>query len=101
MGTSHEILALSKLAEKKPSAFFPLGLPVLLIRVGAEIFAVENRCAHMGCPLSSGNLEGYILKCPCHDWAFDIRDGKFTRAPELGIKTYPVEITNGIISVRL
>ena len=73
-------------------AVFPKGLPVLLVLRGAEIFALENRCAHMGCPLAAGRLEGYILQCPCHDWRFDIRDGKFLNAPELAVKTYPAEI---------
>jgi 3-phenylpropionate/trans-cinnamate dioxygenase ferredoxin subunit len=74
-----EVAELAKLAEGKPSAVFPLGLPVLLIRRGAEVFALENRCAHLGCPLVSGKLDGYLLQCPCHDWRFDIRDGKFRR----------------------
>lgn len=96
-----EISELAALPEGKPKAFFPKGLPVLIVRLGAEVFAVGNRCPHMGCPLSSGKLEGHILQCPCHDWRFDIRDGKFLDAPEISLKIYAVEINNGKAYVRL
>ena len=74
---------------------------MLLVRRGPEIFAIENRCAHMGCPLAAGKLEGHILECPCHDWRFDIRDGSFLAAPELALKTYKTELRNGSIFVRI
>ncbi|MCM2266991.1 MAG: Rieske (2Fe-2S) protein [Elusimicrobiales bacterium] len=87
-----EIASLAALADGRPRAFFPKGLPVLLIRRGGELFALENRCAHMGCPLTSGSLEGYSLRCPCHDWTFDIRDGRLLAAGEIALKKYPVEL---------
>ncbi|OGR69100.1 MAG: hypothetical protein A2081_06235 [Elusimicrobia bacterium GWC2_61_19] len=96
-----ETAAQDALKEGVPHPVFPKGLPVLLIRRGAEIYALENRCAHMGCPLAAGKLEGHVLQCPCHDWRFDIRDGKFLDAPELAIKTYAAEIKDGKVFVRL
>lgn len=80
---------------------FPLGLPVLLIRKGAELYALENRCAHMGCPLALGRLDGYLLTCPCHDWTFDIRSGAFAAAAEISLKTYPARENGGKVLVRL
>ena len=94
-----EVIELSKLAEGKPLAVFPLGLPVLLIRQGGEVFALENRCAHLGCPLAAGTLDGYTLQCPCHDWRFDVRDGRFLDAPELRLKTYAVTLRDGKVFI--
>jgi 3-phenylpropionate/trans-cinnamate dioxygenase ferredoxin subunit len=74
---------------------------VLLVRLGAEVFAVENRCAHLGCPLTLGRLDGHVLQCPCHDWRFDVRDGRFLDAPELALKKYAAEIKDGKVYVRL
>lgn len=96
-----EFTELSKLPEGRAVAVFPRGLPVLLIRRGAEVFALENRCAHLGCPLAAGSLAGYTLQCPCHDWNFDIRDGRLEGTPELGVKTYAAEIRDGKVYVRI
>ena len=101
MNEALDICELEKLPDGKPLAFFPLGLPVLLLRLGAEVFALENRCAHMGCPLSSGRLSGYTLQCPCHDWRFDVRDGKFLDAPEIALRTYPATVKDGRVRLRL
>ena len=92
---------LGALKEGVPHPVFPKGLPVLLIRRGAEIYALENRCAHMGCPLAAGKLEGHTLQCPCHDWRFDIRDGKFLDAPELAIRTYQTKTKDEKVLVKI
>jgi 3-phenylpropionate/trans-cinnamate dioxygenase ferredoxin subunit len=96
-----ETAAFEALKDGALNPVFPKGLPVLLIRKGTELFAVENRCAHMGCPLALGRLDGYTLRCPCHDWEFDIRSGRFAAAAEIAIKTYPAELRGGKVFVRL
>ena len=101
MGEILEAADFLSLREGGLTAVYPKGLPVLLIRKDAQVYALENRCAHMGCPLTAGKLEGNILQCPCHDWSFDIRDGRFTAAPEISVKTYATEIRDGKILVRL
>jgi phenylpropionate dioxygenase-like ring-hydroxylating dioxygenase large terminal subunit len=42
-------------------------------------------------PLFTGTLEGHTLTCPCHDWRFDVRTGRFLEAPELGLAVYPTK----------
>ena len=87
-----EVAELAKLAEGRLTPAWPKGLPVLLVKTGGKVFALENRCAHLGCPLAAGSLDGHTLTCPCHDWRFDVRDGTFLDAPELRLKTYAVTI---------
>jgi nitrite reductase/ring-hydroxylating ferredoxin subunit len=70
---------------------YPLGVSVIVARVRGEVYAVAGKCAHMACPLRGGALSGNVLTCPCHDWRFDIRDGRFLDAPELGLAVYPVK----------
>ncbi len=82
-------------------AVFPRGVGVLLARIDGELVAVANKCAHMGCPLEGGKLEGGILTCPCHDWRFDLRTGAFLDAPELSIATYPVKVEDGKVHVEV
>jgi nitrite reductase/ring-hydroxylating ferredoxin subunit len=75
--------------------------PVLLARQKGKLYAVDNRCAHMECPLSAGVLEGFIIKCPCHDWKFDIRTGEFIDAPEIKLAVYQVKVEKGKIFVKV
>jgi len=70
------------------TSVYPLGVNVVLVRVGGVVYAVSGRCAHMACPLFTGKLDGYTITCPCHDWRFDVRTGQFLDAPELGILSY-------------
>ena len=80
---------------------YPLGINLVLARVGGTVYAVSGKCAHMACPLFKGNLDGYTLTCPCHDWRFDIRTGRFLDAPELGVAVYPVKSEAGKLLVSL
>jgi 3-phenylpropionate/trans-cinnamate dioxygenase ferredoxin subunit len=80
---------------------YPLGVNVLLARVGAAVYAVSGKCAHMACPLFLGRLEGYTIVCPCHDWCFDARTGRFLDAQELGLTVYPTKLEAGKLFVRL
>ena len=91
----------AKVPEGRPVAAYPKGLAVLLIKLEGELFAIANKCAHMGCPLEAGRLDGFTLTCPCHDWRFDIRDGEFLDAPELTVPTYAVRVEEGKVLVRL
>jgi nitrite reductase/ring-hydroxylating ferredoxin subunit len=55
----------------------------------------------MACPLLMGRLDGYTIACPCHDWRFDIRTGRFLDAPELGLSVYLTKLDAGKLWVSL
>lgn len=80
---------------------YPLGVNVVLARIGGAVYSVSGRCAHMACPLLTGRLEGYTITRPCHDWRFDVRTGKFLDAPELGLAVYPTKSEAGRLFVNL
>ncbi len=40
-----------------------------------EVFAVDNRCPHMGFPLDRGSVRDGILTCDWHHARFDLRSG--------------------------
>ena len=42
------------------------GRPVVLVRLGDEVRALENSCPHAGAPLSEGFIEGRLLTCAWH-----------------------------------
>jgi len=80
---------------------FPKGIPIMLVKKGGKIYAMSNKCAHMACGLESGNLDGFTITCPCHDWKYDIRTGKFLTADEIKILTYESKLSDGKILIRI
>jgi len=52
---------------------------VLLARVGGSYYAADNRCPHMGGPLSDGKLHRKVVTCPLHGSQVDLRNGQVVR----------------------
>jgi 3-phenylpropionate/trans-cinnamate dioxygenase ferredoxin subunit len=91
----------TSMQEGSMAPVYPLGVNVVVARVGGAVYAISGKCAHMGCPLFSGTLDGYTLTCPCHDWRFDIRTGRFLDAPELALTVYPAKSEAGKLFVSV
>jgi len=78
------------------------GLPIVVFRVGGELFAIADICSHDEGPLGDGDLEGYEIACPRHGARFDIRTGKALALPAIvDIMAYPVRVTDGQIEIGL
>lgn len=97
----HRVCNADDLAEDGRLAARVNGRPILLIKRLGQVYALENHCPHLGCALTRGALEGFLLRCPCHDWRFDIRTGTFEYAPEIALPTYPVKIEEDTIYIRI
>lgn len=74
---------------------------VLLLRTDAGIFAYEDRCPHLGLPLSGGTLEGHTLTCAAHHFQFDATTGEGINPSCLHLRRYPVQCQAGVIRVEL
>jgi NADPH-dependent 2,4-dienoyl-CoA reductase/sulfur reductase-like enzyme/nitrite reductase/ring-hydroxylating ferredoxin subunit len=74
---------------------------VLLVRSGAEIFAIDAHCSHYHGPLAEGLVDGASIRCPWHHACFDLRSGEATRAPALNpLAIWNVEHEGDRIFVR-
>lgn len=90
-----------ELADSSPQVVRPRGVPVLLIKKDGQVYALSNKCSHMGCPLDGGSLREYILQCPCHDWSYDIRTGVFSDAAEIALTRYEWRLKEGELFIKI
>ncbi|MEZ5978611.1 MAG: Rieske (2Fe-2S) protein [Planctomycetota bacterium] len=76
------------------------GRDVLLVNVGGEIHAVDNRCPHAEGFIGDGPLvEGKFLVCPLHNYRFDPRTGACVNAPCRKARRYRVERSGDAIDL--
>jgi nitrite reductase/ring-hydroxylating ferredoxin subunit len=66
--------------------------PVLLVHEGGQVFALDNRCPHMGFPLERGSVEDGILVCHWHHARFELASGCTFDLWADDVPTCPVEI---------
>ena len=77
----------------------PDGKPVVLFLYGDTVYAVDNRCPHMGFPLDKGSVEEGILTCHWHHARFDLASGGTFDLWADDIDAFPVEIRDGEIYI--
>lgn len=77
-----------------------LPVPLALIKVGAEVFCVDDTCSHETASLADGWLEGHEIECPLHESRFDLRTGKPDCPPAREpIRTHAVQVVDGMVWV--
>jgi 3-phenylpropionate/trans-cinnamate dioxygenase ferredoxin subunit len=94
------VASLSELADGTCLAVEVDGLPVVLVRSGDRIAALENRCPHAGAPLSEGFVEGPNITCSWHGWSFDLASGRSPDDPSAAVPVFEVKVEGGEIFVR-
>ena len=93
------------------------GREIGIFNIEGEFYALQNRCPHRGGPLCRGRIrplvvatpeytcayerENQILKCPWHQWEFDIKTGEALCDRNLRVLTYPVTQEKGRIFLHI
>ena len=57
-----------------------------------DVYAIENKCPHLGGPLSEGIVHDNAVTCPLHSWIIDLSTGQARGADSGCVKTFPVEV---------
>ena len=74
--------------------------PILVVHDRGGVFALDNRCPHMGFPLDRGSVEDGILTCHWHHARFDLESGCTFDLWADDTPTFPVELRNDEVWVR-
>ncbi len=78
---------------------------VLVSVVEGIVYAIADKCPHMGFPISNGKFENGIIQCKEHGLEIDVRTGQvldtskatFLKIDPLDrqLRTYPTKVENG------
>ena len=74
--------------------------PILVVWDRGRVFALDNRCPHMGFPLDRGSVEDGILTCHWHHARFDLESGCTFDLWADDAPTFPVEVRDGEVWVK-
>ncbi len=114
---SERICHIDQLKLEACNPFTVQGKKINLVRNDQGVFAFDNKCPHMGLPLSVGKVEGNTVECRFHKARFNISSGEVDQwanfppvlvnainlvCKEKSLTTYPVQINEaGEIFVSL
>ena len=94
-------------------------IEVGVFNVGGTLYALPNVCPHQFGPLCQGTVngttacsmdtgwqfdwvrQGEIVTCPWHGIEFDIATGRSLPSSRLRVRTYPVTIQDGQVTVTV
>jgi nitrite reductase/ring-hydroxylating ferredoxin subunit len=74
--------------------------PILVVHDKGRVFALDNRCPHMGFPLDRGSVEDGTLTCHWHHARFDLASGCTFDLWADDVPTCPTEVRDGEVWVR-
>jgi len=67
---------------------------IALFYHNSKVYAVDNRCPHMGFPLNQGTVKDCILTCHWHHARFDLNSGGTFDQWAGDVHSFPVKIRN-------
>lgn len=97
-----EGLTFEAFSEQKMQEVMLGGKAVGLVKISGIVYAFAATCPHQSAKLCDGWLDaqGRVV-CPLHKYRFDPANGRNTSGEGYKLRTYPVEIRDGIIYVGL
>ncbi len=94
----------ASVSDLKPNKMKPVnadGNPILLVNIDGVFYAIGNKCTHMQCSLTNGELKGEIVQCGCHGSRFNVKTGEVIGGPAVLPETkYEVKVENGQILIK-
>ncbi len=77
------------------------GQTIALFSQSDQIYAIDNRCPHMGFPLDRGTVKDCILTCHWHHARFDLNSGGTFDGWADDVRSFPVQLQEDEVWVDL
>ena len=87
----HQLCLASDFEALEGKPFHINGTHFAVFKFEDKFYAVDNRCPHMGYPMSKGSIRDGVLICHWHHWEFDLKSGGCFLASGDDLKAFPVE----------
>ncbi|MFK7801216.1 MAG: Rieske (2Fe-2S) protein [Anaerolineae bacterium] len=75
------------------------GHTIALVADHDEVFAIDNRCPHMGFPMDKGSIKDGIITCHWHHARFDLASGGTFDQFADDVRSFPTEVRDGYVWV--
>ncbi|MDQ0218151.1 Rieske (2Fe-2S) protein [Peribacillus cavernae] len=114
--TSFFVGKASEIPEGEKKIVVANGRSIGVYNIEGQFFAIRNTCPHQGAALCTGittafinssgpgnfvhEREGEIVRCPWHQWEFDIKTGHMIVDPKKRTKSYDVTVERFDVSVE-
>jgi nitrite reductase/ring-hydroxylating ferredoxin subunit/uncharacterized membrane protein len=77
------------------------GVPIILIRMGTNVYALGATCTHDAGPLDEGELQGDAVQCPWHGSRFNVKTGRVLTGPAtVAEPRYDTRVRDGYVEVK-
>ena len=88
----HQLCPADTFGEGDGKPFHVDGTHLAVFKYQDKFYAVDNRCPHMGYPMSEGSVRDGVLICHWHHWEFDLKSGGCFLEFGDDLKAFPVQI---------
>jgi 3-phenylpropionate/trans-cinnamate dioxygenase ferredoxin subunit len=104
MAELHRVCAVEEIPPGRMKRFEVDETPICVYNCGGAFSATHDTCSHAEASLAEGFLdcETGAVECPLHGARFDVKTGKALCLPAVSpVKSFPVEVRDGAVHVRV
>jgi nitrite reductase/ring-hydroxylating ferredoxin subunit len=92
----------SYIVDNSVRRFVVEGKEILVGKLAGKYYALDERCTHLGGPLSGGSLEGGVITRPWHHGQFDLATGEVRDPPPAEpSKSYELRVEGADILITI
>lgn len=73
----------------------------VFLLLDGTVRAMDAVCPHKSGPLADGQIDGSVVVCPLHQYAFSLDNGRCASEAVGSVRTYPASVREGSVRVRV